>query len=43
MTEPNLRQQIYDVLNVHTPTDCKRWHCWGVEEIEKMFGDDDEL
>jgi len=40
MTEPNLdnvRQQIYDVLNVHKPTDCGSGRCWGVEEIEKII------
>jgi len=40
MTEPNLdnvRQQIYDVLNVHKPTDCGSGHCWAVEEIEKII------
>jgi hypothetical protein len=42
MTEPNLdelRQKIYDVLNVHTPAGCAGRHCWGVEALEKLISD----
>jgi len=42
MAEPNLdelRQKIYDVLNVHTPAGCAGRHCWGVEALEKLISD----
>ena len=38
-SEDELRQKIYDVLNVHTPAGCAGRHCWGVEELEKLISD----
>ena len=38
-SEDELRQKIYDVLNVHTPAGCAGRHCWGVEALEKLISD----